>query len=182
MIEDKLLILKFKHGSSDALRRIYEKYKVYLLKIAVALLHDASLAEDAVQDAFVRFAQSQNSISINGSLKAYLRTCVINSVHNKNREKQHRNSTELNDSGSITSKSNNPLQWIVCKEESIWINDALERLPYEQREIVVLYLFGDMKFRQIAKLKDVSIRTIQSRYRYGLEKMRSILNGESIKK
>jgi len=178
MIEDKLLILKFKHGSVDALRRIYEKYKGYLLKIAIALLHDVNLAEDVVQDVFIRFAQSENRISINGSLKGYLRTCVVNSAHNKNREKRLRPSVELNDSKTIIAESNNPDHWILCEEESKRIGDALAQLPYEQREVVVLHLHGDMKFRQIAKLKAVSIKTIQSRYRYGLDKLRLLLNSE----
>ena len=46
MIEDRLLIWKFKHGSSDALRRIYEKHRVYLLTLATALLNDVNTAED----------------------------------------------------------------------------------------------------------------------------------------
>ena len=110
MIEDKLLILRFKQGSSEALQRIYEKYKVYLLKIAFALLHDANLAEDAVQDVFVRFAQSENKISINGSLKSYLRACVINSSHNKNRSKKHQVPVELNENELVIDKSENPAE------------------------------------------------------------------------
>ena len=58
MLEDKLLILRFKRGSAESLERIYEKYRLYLLKIAVALSYDVSVAEDVVHDVFVRFTQS----------------------------------------------------------------------------------------------------------------------------
>ena len=64
MLEDKLLILRFKHGSTEALRRIYEKYRLYLLKLAAALLHDVSVAEDVVHDVFVRFAQSAETFKV----------------------------------------------------------------------------------------------------------------------
>jgi len=57
-------------------------------------------------------------------------------------------------------------------------SDILARLPFEQREVVVLHLRAGMKFRQIAKLQDISVNTIKGRYRYGLSKLRSILNGE----
>ena len=50
MIEDKLLIWKFQHGSNDALARIYEKYEGYLLTMATALLNNVSTAEDVVHD------------------------------------------------------------------------------------------------------------------------------------
>lgn len=52
---------------------------------------------------------------------------------------------------------------------------ALEKLSFEQREVIVLHLQGDMKFREIAALLDMSINTVQSRYRYGIEKLRQVL-------
>ena len=55
---------------------------------------------------------------------------------------------------------------------------ALEQLPYEQREVVTLRMEADMTFRQIAALQQASINTVQGRYRYGLAKLRSLLNGE----
>jgi DNA-directed RNA polymerase specialized sigma24 family protein len=64
MIEDKLLIWRFKRGSSDALCRIYKKYKDNLLRLAAALLNDTSAAEDVVHDFFVYFC------TIYGKIKA----------------------------------------------------------------------------------------------------------------
>jgi DNA-directed RNA polymerase specialized sigma24 family protein len=51
-------------------------------------------------------------------------------------------------------------------------------LPDEQREIIVLHLQGRLPFREIAGLREMSINTAMSRYRYGLEKIRAALNGE----
>ncbi len=178
MLEDKLLIVRFKRGSSEALRRIYEKYRLYLLKLAVALLHDVSAAEDVVHDVFVRFAQSSEALKVSGSLKAYLRTCVVNGVRNKVRADGVRGYVELSQAGPIASGQNSSEQWVMLKEESVRISEALVRIPFEQREVVVLRLHGGMKFREIAKLQAVSIKTIQSRYRYGLDKLRSILISE----
>ena len=172
------MILRFKYGSSEALRRIYEKYRFYLLKLAVALLHDVSIAEDVVHDVFIRFAQSAETLKINGSLKAYLRTCALNGVRNRIRGDQVRSYVELSEAGPIASKQNGADQWAILKEESIRISEALVQIPFEQREVVVLHLHGSMKFREIAKVQSVSVKTIQSRYRYGLDKLRSILNSE----
>jgi len=58
------------------------------------------------------------------------------------------------------------------------LNNVLAQLPYEQREAISMHLQGGMKFKEIAKSQDVSIGTIQSRYRYGLDKLRSILDSE----
>ena len=162
MLEDKLLILRFKHGSSEALRRIYEKYRLYLLKLAIALYHDVSVAEDIVHDVFVRFAQSAETLKIHGSLKAYLRTCILNGVRNKIRADQSRSYVELSEVGPIALEQNDPDQWAILKEESMRISSALAHIPLEQREVVVLHLHGGMKFREIAKLQAVSTQTIQS--------------------
>jgi len=178
MLEDKLLILRFKHGSTEALARIYQKYRRYLLKIAAALLHDVSLAEDVVHDVFIRFAQSAETLRVNGSLKAYLRTCVVNSARNKARDNQVRAYVELSEIAPVASEQNGSDRWAILREESVIIGKALAALTYEQREVIVLRLHGQMKFREIARLQGLPIKTIQSRYRYGLDKLRSILDGE----
>jgi RNA polymerase sigma-70 factor (ECF subfamily) len=75
----------------------------------------------------------------------------------------------------------NPEQNITEGEELVRLRQAISQLPYEQREAVVLHLKGGMKFRELAKLQGVSIGTIHGRYRYGLNKLRSLLNSEVIK-
>jgi DNA-directed RNA polymerase specialized sigma24 family protein len=89
-MEDKLLIWKFKCGSTEALRRIYDKYKIHLLKISTALLTDKSVAEDVVHDVVVTLAQSAQSIRITGNLKSFLATCVANRARNMNNRQRLR--------------------------------------------------------------------------------------------
>jgi RNA polymerase sigma-70 factor (ECF subfamily) len=176
MIEDKLLLLKFKFGSKDALARIYEKHKNYLLRLSTALLHDTNAAEDVVHDVFVSFAQSQDKIKLKGRLKSYLATCVVNRARNMSRAQKVRISVPLNDDCPDAADETKIGHWIICSEESRLISEALAQIPYEQREVVVLHLQGELKFREIAKFQAVSINTIQSRYRYGLDALRSILD------
>jgi DNA-directed RNA polymerase specialized sigma24 family protein len=54
----------------------------------------------------------------------------------------------------------------------------MAQLPYEQREAVILRIQGRMKFREIAKVQGTLIKTTLSRYSYGLNKLRSMLNSE----
>ena len=180
MMEDKLLIWKFKRGSNDALQRIYEKYVVYLVTLATALLNDVSTAEDIVHDVFVWFAQSAGRLRLEGSLKAYLATCVVNRVRDRNRTRR-RQPSALDEAHSTCSKSSGPELSAVCSEELQQLSRAMAQLPYEQKEAVMLHLHGGIMFKQIAKSQQVSINTVQSRYRYALDKLRSLLNGEMIK-
>ena len=175
MLEDKILLMRFKFGSQDALARIYEKHKNYLLRLSAALLRDTNTAEDVVHDVFVRFAQSQDKIKLAGSLKSYLATCVINHARNVSRAKRVRETVPLDDCCCDAADEKNTDHWIILSEEARRISGALAQLPDEQREAVVLHLYGEMKFAEIARLQAISINTIQSRYRYGLEALRSIL-------
>jgi len=178
MLEDRVLIWKFKCGSSDALCRIYQKYKKDLLRLATILLNDVSDAEDTVHDVFVSFAQSAEKLRLSGNLRSYLLTCVANRARNKNRANQQRKTVGLDEAEPVISNSKTPEQWIVCSEELRRWSDAMARLPYEQREAVILHLRAGMKFRQIAKSQGISINTVKGRYRYGLDRLRKILNGE----
>ena len=179
MIEDKLLIWRFKCGSTDALCRIYKKYKDNLLRLASALLNDTSAAEDIVHDFFVSFAQSPEKLKLNGSLKSYLATCVANRVRNANKTRRRQEATGLNEAESAASNSKRPEQWIIGSEQLRQLNNAMAQLPHQQREVIILHAQGGMRFKAIAELQDVSINTIQSRYRYGLDKLRSILDSEA---
>jgi RNA polymerase sigma factor (sigma-70 family) len=176
MIEDQLLKLRFRYGSSDALQKIYQKYLNYLLTLAMALLHNQSDAEDVVHDTFVHFVESADNFKLTGNLKSYLTTCVINRARDKIRANQRR-SIQSDQLASVDSV-NNPDVEIVTTEESQQLNDAISRIPQQQREVIVLHLISKMKFREIAKFQGVSVNTIQGRYRYALEKLRSLLNGE----
>jgi RNA polymerase sigma-70 factor (ECF subfamily) len=178
MLEDKLLIYKFNRGDGDALRRIYEKYRNDLLKVATALLNDRSGVEDVLHDVFVTFAQGVGAFQLRGSLKGYLSICIANRARDKNRATQRQRTVGMDNTGPISSDISGPARLAERSELSEQLNLAMAQLPSEQWEIIILHLQSKVRFRQIAKSKGVSANTIRSRYRYGLNKLRSILDGE----
>ena len=181
MLEDRLLLKRFKDGSTDALRCIYEKYETYLLTLATALLGDSHVAEDVLHDVFCKFIQSRDRIKLIGNLKGYLGTCIANRARDKIRSR-NRGPVGLDATETILSNVDGPDQSVIWSDESREVTQALAQLPHEQRETIILHLRAEMKFRQIADMQDVSINTIKSRYRYGLDKLRSLLNREVNKK
>jgi len=177
MIEDELLKWRLRRGSREALARIYEKYVHLLLSIALGLLNDPHEAEDVVQDVFVTFAQSANGFGLRGSLKAYLATCVVNRARDRVRGERVR---QRHADGHPTTPfaTDEADQSLIYSERCERLSRALAGLPYEQREVVVLKIKDGMKLKDIAKLQNVSISTVHGRYRYGMDKLRTLLNGE----
>ncbi len=176
MFDDQLLKWKFKRGSDEALTLIYEKYLDSMLTLALGLLHDTAAAEDVVQDVFVAFAQSRRSLQMWGSLSGYLATSVVNRVRDYRRQRRRHAGPDAERRASTESPG--PEQAVILTEQAKLLAQAVAELPQEQREVVLLRLKTDMKFRDIAKLQQTSINTVLSRYRYGLERLRSMLDGE----
>ena len=179
-MEDKLLVLKCKRGNPDALGRIYEKYKTDALILAIALLNNTSAAEDVVHDVFLSFVQTIEKFRLTGSLKGYLLTCVANRARNVNKATSRRG-VESNPTEPVSSASDEPELSILCNEQLQQLGDAMGQLPYDQREVIMLHFQAAMTFRTIAKSLGISVNTVKSRYRYGLDKLRLILDNEAEK-
>lgn len=178
-MEDKLLIRKLNHGDEEALCRIYEKYRDNLVRISAGLVNDVSIAEDIVQEVFLTLVRSSKRREIRKNLKGYLTSCIINKIRNLNRKKLTQNPVSLDDIEPAVSTSKTPDECVGYEEEYKNLYSAIAQLPYEQKEAVILHIQGRMKFREIAKLQGTSIKTTLSRYNYGLNKLRSLLNSEA---
>jgi RNA polymerase sigma-70 factor (ECF subfamily) len=176
-LEDKLLVWRFNRGDYDAVRLIYEKYKHELLALARSLLNNAPAAEDVVHDVFMSFLQLKR-FHLTGSLKGYLATCVANAARNLLRAGSRHGHEPLDEAPALASTAASPDREAICGEESRLLSRALGELPYEQREVVLLHLRGGLRFAEIARSQHVSVNTALGRYRYGLEKLRTKLNGE----
>jgi len=178
MVEDRFLIWRFNRGDPAALCRIYERYRDCLLKVAAALLNDRSGVEDVLHDVFVNFAQSVGRFELRGSLKGYLSICVANRARDTNRTKQHRNAVCLDEVPALSADGVGPEQAAMGRDLAARLDAAMADLPDEQREIIVLHVQSKLPFREIAGLRQISINTAMSRYRYGMQKLRSMLDGE----
>lgn len=172
-MEDKLLVKMCKGGSKKALGRIYDKYRDYLLITAIALSNNIKDAEDAVHDAFVSFTERTSDFKLTGSLRSYLTVCVANRVRNI-KQSQRRN-VSLDDQTINAPGNDDPESNVICNEQLEYLSKALSKLALEQREVIVMHEYGRMSLRAIADLQKESVNTIKSPYRYGIEKLRTLL-------
>lgn len=173
MSEDKNLLKLLHHGDRKALRRLYEKYRTDLFTVALSLIHDVHTAEDCLQDVFVHLAECAADMEIRRNLKGYL----ISSVANRARDRLRRKikpSDKIENFGCSASTIS-PIDVLIDREESARVYNMISRLPYAQREVFVLHVQGEMKFKEIAKLQNVSIKTVLSRYRYGIKKLQALI-------
>jgi RNA polymerase sigma-70 factor (ECF subfamily) len=181
MLEERYLIWRFKHGSAEAFERLYIKHKNDLLKLAVVLLGETCAAEDIVHDVFVHVAQTRDRVKVASNLKGLLVTSVANRARNYRRDAYRRHSSLAKQANGDSSGSFEPEQWAIVSEQLQSLSDAMTQLPYEQREAVALHVGAEMTFPEIARVQNASVNTVQGRCRYGLQKLRSLLNSEAVR-
>lgn len=177
-MNDRKLIKNCKRVDTDALREIYEMHRDHLLILAVTLTGDTAAAEDILHDVFVGFVRNIETFRLTGSLRAYLSVCTANRARNWRKSASRRN-VSLDNQDPVDGLPD-PAEQAICNEWLHQLSEAMSQLPCEQREVVALSVHSRMRFRRIAQSLGISVNTVKSRYRYGILKLRSILNGKVV--
>jgi RNA polymerase sigma factor (sigma-70 family) len=146
--------------------RLYTEHGSLFLGYACSLLGDRSAAEDVVHQVFARLLRGD--VVINGAPVAYFCRAIRNGAlnHRRNRSRE----VELDEEGTSWLEAPRGLE-----EMGLAVETALRRLPEEQREVIVLRVWGQLSFQEIADALEAPSNTVASRYRYGLAKLRDIL-------
>lgn len=177
MPHDRQLIERLHQGDPHALRTCYERYKDTLLTTAACLLGSIPAGEDCLHDVFVQFAADVRKLGTAENLKSYLTTCIANRARDMLRQRS-RQTMAMDKIAQMSEPQTTPPPQPAKSTDSDQATAAyraLGQLPDLQREVITLHLQGDMTFKQIARSQHASINTIQSRYRYGLAKLRQLL-------
>lgn len=152
---------------------MYDAYSRPLFRYALALTSSTDDAEDAVQVVFVRVAREWKRLSRIDNVKAYLFSAVHNAAFNILRGKRRREA--LHESICSEFVANQQLENSELRADLQDLREALLQLPVDQREVLVLKVFEQMTFKEIADTVGASLNTVASRYRYGIDKLRQAL-------
>jgi RNA polymerase sigma-70 factor (ECF subfamily) len=156
----------------EEVERLYDRHGRVLLPYACAFVPDRASAEDVVHHVFLRLLRG--GIQIEGSPVPYLCRAVRNVALNQRRNRARE--TSLEEDGHDVNVAGGWLESPVgLHEAGIAIQTALRTLPREQREVIVLRVWGQLSFKETAEAVGVTVNTAASRYRYGLAKLRTQL-------
>ena len=129
-------------------------------------------AEDIVQDAFVRFWPNRASAR---SARAYLYACVRSAEMDRRRAEARRRRRE----GAAEPAGENLFESSIEHDERREaIERALKSLPTEQKEVVIMKIWGGLTFQDIGRTLETPANTAASRYRYALASLRESLRQE----
>lgn len=144
----------------DEVRQLYERYSRGLLAYACSFTPSFASAEDVLHQIFERLLRGD--IEITGSPVSYLYRAVRNASLNQIRKRVRE--VDLDD-GWLESPPG-------MEQDGLELQSALRELPEEQREVILLHIWGQMSFDEVGTSLGISANTAASRYRYGLSKLR----------
>ena len=168
---EELIRAALRRDDPAACELLWGRYAGDLLALLQAVLCSRHDAEDVLQTIFVRIVRKRRYLAAARCLDAYVYQIARNEATSFLR--RHRRERLLESDAQ---------PWLVPgepadrgRETAEALQAALTRLPSRQREVVVLKTYQDKTFREIAEMLDMSLNTVASRYRYGMEKLRALL-------
>jgi len=174
-IEDSYLLQKLKEGDTLALEAIFNKHYADLCRYLFLLFKNQVIVENITQDIFVYLWENRKKIEITTSLESYLysagRYKALNQIRNKKRQEKIREQIgEVNYKNTI-----HPDTVLEIKELERIIEDAISSLPERCRQIFRLSREEDLSYKEIAKLLNISVNTVEGQMGIALKKLRANL-------
>lgn len=156
------------------LDRVYREHRQGLFTLALAITRHAQAAEDAVHEAFARLCRRDRLPE--GDPTAYVFATVRNMAIDwlrgpRRREAGHETIFE----NTRAQDTPSPLQAAVADERDRMVREAVDRLPDDQREVLVMKLYAGLTFQQVAESLDEPLSTVSSRYQRAIEKLRTTM-------
>lgn len=175
--QEAALVRRCQAGDSDAFGMLVEQYRSILFGTAYLMIRDRGLAEDVVQEALIQMWRHLPSLRLHSSFKAWLMRIMVNEVKQQLRKKQVP-TVPLEQASEVESDSDEVETTLIHDEEREQLKQALEKLPSEQREILVLRYFSELTVPEIAAVTGQREGTIKSRLSRGLDRLGGILRND----
>lgn len=182
--EDQRLVLAAQEGDLDAFNQLVTRHERAVYNTCYRMLRDASLAEDATQDAFIRAWNSIDSFR-GGIVRPWILRIATNRTYDILRAQARRPAQSLEaqpfeseaEWTSQTDAVENPESFAARGELSSFLQAALGELPEDQRLAIVLSDVQGYAYDEIAEIMDVAVGTVKSRISRGRSRLRTVLQG-----
>jgi RNA polymerase sigma-70 factor (ECF subfamily) len=171
---DAELVERLAELDVSALADAYDAHAAAVYRLSLSIVGRQEDAEDVLQDVFLALVNGRARRIRN--LKAYL----LAAAHNRSISLLRRRKREIPAEDSLVSVPSGCLP----EEHALYLalREALDELPVDQKEVIVLKIYCDLTFQEISRVVRASPNTVASRYRYAIEKLRRIIGGDANEK
>lgn len=172
MKSDVELVLEVKSGERKAFSELVLRHQRSLLRLTLRFTREQSLAEDVVQESFLKAYQKIHLFEGRSSFKSWLFQIALNTAKNRFRERSHDSLGLEENQMSVDSSAESGMVHDDIRKR---IRSEVDRLPDKQRMALTLRVFEDMSFKEIAQIMECPYDTAKANYRHALLKLREKL-------
>ncbi len=181
-VDDATLVARIAAGERDAFESLYGRHMVPLYRTALALTRRQAVAEDLLQETFLRAYRHLDRIRLEpgASLRPWLHRILINLIYDRSARLKRAASPLEHASQRLAPQAiTSPERRTELRELERNVAEAVETLPFKQRIVVVLFYLHDMELAEIAETVGVPVGTVKSRLYYGRSNLRSALERDA---
>jgi len=175
--EDLLLVRKAKKGNQKAFEKLVVKYQRVIYSLVRKMVIDHDNTNDIVQDTFVKAYTNLERFDENYSFFPWLHRITINTTLNfiERTRRSHETFNRVENQDEYSSQNDNSLKTIIRAEYKEQIQQALEKLPVEQRIVFILRTSEELSYQEISDQLHISVGTVMSRLSRAREKLKGLL-------
>ncbi len=173
---DEVLFAAYAAGSEQAFRALFDRYGPILRRLVGRDVRRQQEAEEIVQDTFLHLHRSAADFRQGARLRPWLMTIALNLKREHFRRKSRRPEAPLDLDGR-RDPSVDPEPVLERRDARNLVDYALDRLPENQREVIVLHWFGGLPFAEVAEAVGASTAAVKVRAHRGYTRMRELLEG-----
>lgn len=176
--EDGVLITSYRNGNEAAFNLLVDRYQSKVFTTIFLIVKDQDVAEDLLQDVFVKVLHTFNSDKYNeeGKFQPWVMRIAQNMAIDHFRKAKRYPTILLEDGSNLLNSlsfAEDSSEEQRIKEETLaWVRNLIDELPEAQKEVVIMRHYLDMSFQEIAEQTGVSINTALGRMRYALNHIR----------
>jgi RNA polymerase sigma factor (sigma-70 family) len=186
VISDQELIGKYLAGHESALEQLIRRHKSRVFAYVLMVVKDKELAEDLFQDTFIKVINTFRSgqYKEEGKFIQWVMRIAHNLIIDYFRKAKRIPIVENNDDYDIFDKVRIPVESVeeqlITEQIHRDVKKLIDYLPKEQKEVLVMRHYGDMSFKDIAEVTNVSINTALGRMRYALINLRKLVKEKDV--
>ena len=176
--DDSVLITLYRNGNEAAFNQLVDRYQSKVFTTLFLIVKDQDVAEDLLQDVFVKVIHTLNSDKYNeeGKFQPWLLRIAHNLAIDQFRKAKRYPTILLEDGSNLLNSlkfaSASSEQQQIKEETLVWVRNLIDELPEAQKEVVIMRHYLDLSFQEIAEQTGVSINTALGRMRYALNHIR----------
>ncbi len=150
----------------EKLEQIIEEHTDSMIRLAYYYVKDVHIAEDIVQEVFIKFYHSNSLYEERGQLKAYLSRLVMNKSKDFLKSWAFRK-VQIQQKISLVAKKKRNM--LIQRDEQELVGEAILKLPIKHREVLMYYYFEELMIAEIANILEIPEGTVKTRLRRGKE-------------